>query len=386
MTIITEKEKSFNTEELQLRKVAEHNDLISSVAKMDKTPLKIFELAVSCIDTDNPPEDNTVYLSKRELFSFFDVSDSNKHSRFKEAIERMQKQAFFQIKEEKKKGFKFKSIVPIPYIEWNDYNDNVRIEFSQHIMPYLIDLKTNFTQYAISDIMGLNQLYSIILYKWLCMSYNQFEHYQHKPNRTQKQLEEYKNPKISVKDLRALTDTEDIYTRMFHFTEWVLDNPIKEINENTHFNVTYDKIKKGRSIDSIQFHIVKKANWKDENYKRNDVQAQLTEEQKQVQNQVNYAVAVASPYTVKLLNVPLIYAIEITNQETMIGLNEHVYPIYDNLVKELGSDALDAHLSYVKNKMVDYSAEKKNIVKYLSVAATQYLSSRLSVKQMKKGG
>lgn len=386
MTIIKEKEKSFNTEELQLRKVAEHNDLISSVAKMDKTPLKIFELSVSCIDTDNPPEDNTVYLSKRELFSFFDVSDSNKHSRFKEAIERMQKQAFFQIKEEKKKGFKFKSIVPIPYIEWNDYNDNVRIEFSQHIMPYLIDLKTNFTQYAISDIMGLNQLYSIILYKWLCMSYNQFEHYQHKPNRTQKQLEEYKNPKISVKDLRALTDTEDIYTRMFHFTEWVLDSPIKEINENTHFNVTYDKIKKGRSIDSIQFHIVKKANWKDENYKRNDMQAQLTEEQKQVQNQVNYAVAVASPYTMQLINTPLIYAPDIANQEIMIGLNENVYPIYDELVKELGSEALEAHLSYVKNKMVDYSTEKKNIVKYLSVAATQYLSSRLSVKQMKKGG
>ncbi|MGN8067324.1 RepB family plasmid replication initiator protein [Lactococcus lactis] len=386
MTIITEKEKSFNTEELQLRKVAEHNDLISSVAKMDKTPLKIFELAVSCIDTDNPPEDNTVYLSKRELFSFFDVSDSNKHSRFKEAIERMQKQAFFQIKEEKKKGFKFKSIVPIPYIEWNDYNDNVRIEFSQHIMPYLIDLKTNFTQYAISDIMGLNQLYSIILYKWLCMSYNQFEHYQHKPNRTQKQLEEYKNPKISVKDLRALTDTEDIYTRMFHFTEWVLDNPIKEINENTHFNVTYDKIKKGRSIDSIQFHIVKKANWKDENYKRNDLQAQLTEEQKQAQNQVNYAVAVANPFTMKLINASLLYAPDIANQDTILELSESVYPIYDKLVKELGEEALETHMDYVRRNMVDYSNEKKNIIKYLRISAEQYLSSRLSIKQMKKGG
>lgn len=386
MTIITEKKKSFNTEELQLRKVAEHNDLISSVAKMDKTPLKIFELAVSCIDTDNPPEDNTVYLSKRELFSFFDVSDSNKHSRFKEAIERMQKQAFFQIKEEKKKGFKFKSIVPIPYIEWNDYNDNVRIEFSQHIMPYLIDLKTNFTQYAISDIMGLNQLYSIILYKWLCMSYNQFEHYQHKPNRTQKQLEEYKNPKISVKDLRALTDTEDIYTRMFHFTEWVLDNPIKEINENTHFNVTYDKIKKGRSIDSIQFHIVKKVNWKDENYKRNDVQAQLTEEQKQAQNQVNYAVAVANPFTMKLINASLLYAPDIANQDTILELSESVYPIYDKLVKELGEEALDTHMDYVRRNMVDYSNGKKNIIKYLRISAEQYLSSRLSIKQMKKGG
>ena len=42
--------------DLEKRKVVEHNDLITSVAKMDKVPLKIFELAVSLIDTDNPPK------------------------------------------------------------------------------------------------------------------------------------------------------------------------------------------------------------------------------------------------------------------------------------------------------------------------------------------
>ncbi len=52
------------------RKIVEHNDLITSVAKMDKVPLKIFELAVSCIDINNPPKDNIIYLSKKELFSF----------------------------------------------------------------------------------------------------------------------------------------------------------------------------------------------------------------------------------------------------------------------------------------------------------------------------
>ena len=81
------------------RKVVEHNDLISSIAKMDKTPLKIFELSVSCIDTENPPKDNTIYLSKKELFKFFDVSDNDKHTRFKQAIEKMQVQAFFKIQE-----------------------------------------------------------------------------------------------------------------------------------------------------------------------------------------------------------------------------------------------------------------------------------------------
>lgn len=50
--------------------MVEHNSLITSIAKMDKTPLKMFELAVSLIDTENPPKDQTVYLSKRELFAF----------------------------------------------------------------------------------------------------------------------------------------------------------------------------------------------------------------------------------------------------------------------------------------------------------------------------
>ena len=202
--------------------------------------------------------------------------------------------------------------------------------------------------------------------------------------RNQQQLDEYQNPIISVKDLREMTDTVEEYKAIKDFSIWVLIRPLEEITKNTHFNVTYEKIKKGRSIESIQFHIVKKENWKDENYKRNDVQAQLTEEQKQAQNQVNYAVAVANPFTMKLINASLLYATDIANQDKILELAESVYPIYDKLVKELGEDALETHLDYVRRKMVDYSNEKKNIVKYLSVSATQYLSSRLSMKQMKK--
>ena len=116
MPIITEKQENkkqvLTLNELSKRKVVEHNSLITSIAKMDKTPLKMFELAVSCINTEEPPKDNTVYLSKRDLFAFFKVSDNDKHSRFKQAVEKMQKQAFFQIKEEQGKGLKFKSIVP----------------------------------------------------------------------------------------------------------------------------------------------------------------------------------------------------------------------------------------------------------------------------------
>ena len=40
----------------------------------------------------------------------FDVSSASKHTRFKEAIELMQKQAFFQIKEVKDKGYEMTNL------------------------------------------------------------------------------------------------------------------------------------------------------------------------------------------------------------------------------------------------------------------------------------
>ncbi|MDT2563348.1 MULTISPECIES: RepB family plasmid replication initiator protein [Lactococcus] len=361
--------------DLEKRNVVEHNDLITSVAKMDKVPLKIFEMAVSYIDTENPPEDNIVYLSKQELFDFFDVSDSNKHSRFKEAIEKMQKQAFFQIKEEKKRGFKFKSIVPIPFVEWNDYNSQVIIRFDQAIMPYLIDLKTNFTQYAITDIMELNSKYSIIFYKLLTKSYNQYEHYQYKSNRTKKQLLEYRNPQYSILELREITDTLDEYKHSSNFFKRVIDEPLKEINDNTHFNVTYEKVKKGRSIDSIIFHIDKKIILTDNDYKKeqDDPEYLESKEKQSIDDAEYFKLSMESKYTRLLIENSLLNPMEMTDISLMVGLQKNVYPLYQELEKIKGDNGLLVHLQYVQDKQEGYT--KRNTAKYLKKAVESYLSS-----------
>lgn len=366
----------FSLNEINKRKVVEHNDLISSVAKMDKVPLKIFELAVSCIDTDKPPKDNLIYLSKQELFTFFDVSDSNKHTRFKKAVEKMQKQAYFEVKEQKKKGFKFRSIVPIPTVTWNDYSDEVEIFFNPYIMPYLIELKQNFTQYAISDIMGLNSKYSVILYKWLCMFYNQYEHYNVNGGRRNEQLEIYRNPSISVQELRIMTDTTNDYDRFFNFEKWVLKEPIKEINSQTHFHVTYEKIKKGRSIDSIVFHIEKKRTTDDNSYKLEDKTYQIDKKQKEQSEAVLVKQAMESKYTRLLLDNMLLSPYEMTDTALMAGLQENVYSRYDELKELRGLNGVKDHLSYVARKQKAYS--KHNVAKYLKKAIEQYL---LTVKR-----
>lgn len=373
MSIIPEsKTRQVHTlNELSKRKVVEHNSLITSIAKMDKTPLKMFELAVSLIDTDNPPQDQTVYLSKQEMFAFFKVNDNDKNSRFKQAIEKMQKQAFFQIKKEHDKGFKFVSIVPIPYVEWTDYNDEVKIEFHREIMPYLINLKTNFTQHALSDIAELNSKYAIILYRWLSMNYNQYDHYSVKGGRREEQVESYRNPKIGIRELREMTDTVNEYQRFDRFESYILKNSLKEINAHTTFNVTHEKVKKGRSIDSIVFHITKKTVADDISYKLDDP-AYIDDKIRQEESEKDLVYeAMKSAYTKLLMEHFLLSYIDLTDTAILSGLQKNVYPLYDELKELRGLKGVKEHLAYIRDKQDDYS--KKNIAKYLKKSIEQYL-------------
>ena len=379
MEIISKNERNNNErtvcslKEIEKRKIVEHNDLITSVAKMDKVPLKIFELAVSLIDTDNPPKNNTIYLSKTELFAFFKVDDSNKHSRFKEAIMTLHQQSVFEIREMNvhKNKFEYRVISPLEETTWNDYNDIISMTFTKSIMPYLIELKTKFTQYALSDLVDLNSKYSIILYKWLSMNYNQYEHYSVKGGRRTEQVESYRNPSISIKELRLMTDTVKDYKRFDHFETRVLKNAIEEINTHTHFNVTYEKVKKGRSIDSIVFHIEKKRMADDNSYKLGDKYYQDDKKQKSRNEADLLKQAMESKYTRLLIENFLLFPLEMTDTALMAGLQKNVYPLYDELKELRGLNGVKDHLFYVSSKQEAYS--KRNVAKYLKKAIEQYL-------------
>ncbi len=381
MEIISKNERNNNErtvcslKEIEKRKIVEHNDLITSVAKMDKVPLKIFELAVSLIDTDNPPKNNTIYLSKTELFAFFKVDDSNKHSRFKEAIMTLHQQSVFEIREMNvhKNKFEYRVISPLEETTWNDYNDIISMTFTKSIMPYLIELKTKFTQYALSDLVDLNSKYSIILYKWLSMNYNQYEHYSVKGGRRTEQVESYRNPSISIKELRLMTDTVKDYKRFDHFEARVLKNAIEEINTHTHFNVTYEKVKKGRSIDSIVFHITKKPVARNDFYKLEEQDPIYLQDKanKEQAEELLAGKALKSKYTKLLLDNMLLSPYEMTDTSLMAGLQAHVYPLYDELKKLRGLNGVKDHLSYVSSKQEAYS--KRNVAKYLKKAIEQYL-------------
>ncbi|MFX3816574.1 RepB protein, partial [Streptococcus suis] len=87
------------------------------------------------------------------------------------------------------------------------------------------------------------------------------------------------------------------YKKFPDFSIWVLDKSFEEINAHTSFNVTYDKVKKGRSIDSIIFHITKKRRADDNTYKLEDKTHKEASAEKEQIEDILYLQAMESRYT-----------------------------------------------------------------------------------------
>ena len=203
------------------------------------------------------------------------------------------------------------------------------------------------------------------------MNYNQYEHYSYKGGRREEQVEAYRNPLITVKELREITDTVSLYQTFKDFDSYVLKNSLKEINAYTSFNVTYDKVKKGRSIDSIVFQIEKKRQADDNSYKIEDQAYIEGKKAKEETEKDLFTEAMQSRYTTLLLENMLLSPFEMQDIKLMSGLQAHVYPLYDELKDLRGLNGVKDHLSYVSSKREEYS--KRNVAKYLKKAIEQYL-------------
>lgn len=350
--------------------VTEHNDLIKSMTRMDRTPLKIFELVVAEVDPYNPPENNQVRLSKKRLFDLFKVSSESKYTTFKNAIEKLHQQSVFRIKEGEKRGrIVYQVISPFASTKWDSDSDDISFKLTEEIMPYLFDLRENYTKMALSDMIEMNSKYSIVLYKWLTMNLNQFKNYEKTNLRNKEQLDNLQNPTISVEDFRVMTDTEDTYQRFSSLKARILQPAVDEINDKTTLKVGFETIKSAYTVTSIQFHVDRDFVAESSTYKEeqnDELAANSVEERNRIASE-----AMRSPFTKKLVTKQLLTALDIIDNDTMYHVAYRVFPLYEKIVQEVGQSGLDKHLDYVAEYRIDYS--NKNIAKYLANAAEDYL-------------
>lgn len=128
-----------------------------------------------------------------------------------------------------------------PYINKND--GIIKIRLDRDMMPFLLQLKQNFTQYEIIWTLHFKSKYSIRLYELVkSLHYHELDFYKRK---------------FTVDELKKLLDGEK-YKEYRDFKRRVLVPAINEINQYSDKTVSFEEVKRGKKVVAIEFTISSK--------------------------------------------------------------------------------------------------------------------------------
>ena len=348
---------------LDNRIVSEHNDLIRSTANMTSLSLKLFEIAVSAMDSREKQPSHEVRINKEQIYNALGIKGTSKNQQLSKALNTLRKSSNFEITTEQNGEIHDIGITPVYYADNNYSSDYAVIRFAPEILPFITDLKKNFTQYQLNDILHLRNKYAVSMYRWFTMNYRQYEYYANSGKRREDQIEKYANPEITLEELRKLTGTEKKYSAFYDVRRYIIDPICNEITKHTKYNITYDRIKSGRKVVAIKFHISKKGEKKVE---------------KDSVVSVSLADFLQNRYSQLLIGAGLLDMSKVTSDEkyrgTIVGT---LYPAYDKFLKNADITDLDNHLHYVAQNM---KQKPDNLARYLAKAIANYSEKRKQQK------
>ena len=127
-------------------------------------------------------------------------------------------------------------------IAYMNETETVALRLSPVVIALIDELKEHLSSYDVRKVENLTRAHAIRLYELLNTLYRKS-----------------KTPRVSIKELRSeLGILDHEYERMFDFKRQVLDFSIKQINEHTDIEVSYEQHKTVRTISAFTFSIDKK--------------------------------------------------------------------------------------------------------------------------------
>ncbi|EPB9353426.1 replication initiation protein [Escherichia coli] len=183
-------------------------------------------------DAPLPDEQKTMTITAAEFHSAFpDMGRQNAETKLKEAIDRLWDRSVIIKNEEKREEFRW-----VQYrAQYFKGEAKVEITFSDAIMPYLTQLKGQFTRVVVKNVSSLSSTYSIRIYELL-------QQFRSTGDRT-----------IAIEDFRAMLGLDGKYKTFKSLNQLLITPAIAELNEKSDLAVTVETVKKGRTVVALRF-------------------------------------------------------------------------------------------------------------------------------------
>lgn len=211
--------------------VVKANSLIEASYRLTLDEMRLLALTIG---TMNPKSDQQVFeFSVSEFVNqFSDVNVDRAYTQIKSAIERISER--WVKTEDERHVTKFRWVSSQTYFK---KEGRFKIALTNEIMPYLTQLKGQFTQYQLNHISGFTSVHTMRFYELLTQYKRVGQRY------------------ITIEDLKKWLQLEDKYNLWAELQRWVIKPSLNEINEKSDLFVEYEPIKKGRKVTGIEFSI-----------------------------------------------------------------------------------------------------------------------------------
>ncbi|MCL7725793.1 replication initiation protein [Actinobacillus pleuropneumoniae] len=219
------------------------NNLIDAgfFKKLNGMEIRIVNLAISKL---NPTR--SLSQNRRFEFSVQDFLDCNSgisdhknaYDNVKNAVLRLSN---IWVQVEPLSGYDYSEISLLTDRSYTKGKGRFMIEFHEKAMPYLAEIRNNYTSILLETFGALKSEYSLKMYEILSRwAFKGFV-------------------SIKLDELKILLDVVGMYDRYNNFSQRVLTPAVKEINAKTNLIVSVKPIRTGRAISELEFKIFDKS-------------------------------------------------------------------------------------------------------------------------------
>jgi len=202
-------------------------------------------MVLACIGQVNSAEKLLVTdkfeLSASDFARFFSISEDRAYSELK-SIAKTLYQRSVTINNPESNHPKLKKIETrwISSIGYIPDEGKIILRFSQDILPYLCELKGQFTRYKLEHIGKMTSLYAIRLYELLM------------------QWQSIGIREIEIEWLKKQFQIEVEYPRMYDLKKYVIEPAVRDINNHSNYSVEWTQRKTGRRVTHLIFTFAEK--------------------------------------------------------------------------------------------------------------------------------
>lgn len=211
--------------------VVKSNQVVEASYRLSVTEQRVLLSAIAKIPKQVEVSDDVIYTVNVQDLNKIGIHEKASYRELKLAVDRLYERSINFIDGTTSK------IRWVQRIDFNDSKSEIAIRFSKDILPYISNVKENFTQYLLSDVATMKSAYSFRLYELLA---------------------QYKNigkRLIGIDDLRLMLVVGKKYKTTGNFIAWVVEPSLKEINQVTNLTVSVEPKKTGRKYTHLEFII-----------------------------------------------------------------------------------------------------------------------------------